>query len=132
MPLSGDTGFNGDMPAIWLLNAKIPRTQQYGDCSCWNGGCGEADIFEVLTSGSTKAKSTFHFAESIGSSDYFTRPTSNYVKVAVVFQASTATASIKVIDDSTSFAAGLTGDQVATFVDEDDDLGLFSSLAFSS
>jgi hypothetical protein len=132
MPLSGDTGFNGDMPAIWLLNSKIPRTQQYGDCSCWEGGCGEADIFEVLTSGDTKAKSTFHFAQSIGSSDYFTRPTSSYIKVAVVFQASSATASIKIIDSSTNFSASLTGAQVATFVDEDDDLGLFTSLLFPS
>lgn len=42
-----------DMPAIWLLNAKIPRTSQYSsnpNCSCWNSGCGEYDIFEVMNS----------------------------------------------------------------------------------
>jgi hypothetical protein len=32
-----------DEPAIWMLNAQIPRTTQYGpsDCSCWESGCGE-------------------------------------------------------------------------------------------
>lgn len=42
-----------DMPAIWLLNAKIPRTSQYAtnsNCSCWSSGCGEYDIFEVMNS----------------------------------------------------------------------------------
>jgi hypothetical protein len=41
---------NLDMPAIWLLNANIPRTSQYSNnvnCSCWRSGCGEFDIFEV-------------------------------------------------------------------------------------
>lgn len=134
MPLTGNTGFNGDMPAIWLLNAKIPRTQQYGDCSCWGDstqGCGEADLFEVLSSGDTKAKSTFHFANSIGSSDYFTRPTSGTIKIAAVFQASSSTASIKVIDNSTDFGSSLTGSQVTDFVSETEDiLGLVTSLLF--
>lgn len=42
---------NYNMPAIWLLNAHIPRTAQYAmdvNCSCWRSGCGEFDIFEVL------------------------------------------------------------------------------------
>jgi hypothetical protein len=40
-----------DMPAIWLLNAQIPRTLQYptnANCLCWALGCGEFDIFEVM------------------------------------------------------------------------------------
>lgn len=40
-----------DMPAIWLLNAQILRTSQYplnGNCSSWNSGSGEFDIFEVM------------------------------------------------------------------------------------
>lgn len=46
-PAAGDQ-FNGDMPAIWMLNAQIPRTSQYGkeECSCWKTGCGEFDIGE--------------------------------------------------------------------------------------
>lgn len=42
--------YNWNMPAIWLLNAYIPRTAQYSlnaNCSCWRSGCGEFDIFEV-------------------------------------------------------------------------------------
>lgn len=40
-----------DMPAIWLLNEHILRTSQYplnGNCSSWNSGSGEFDIFEVM------------------------------------------------------------------------------------
>lgn len=33
MPRTG-----GDKPAIWLENARVSYTQQYGDCSCWNSG----------------------------------------------------------------------------------------------
>ncbi|ANZ75263.1 BA75_02155T0 [Komagataella pastoris] len=53
-----------DMPAIWLLNARIPRTSQYPtntSCSCWASGCGEFDIFEVMNStDSNKFVSTIH------------------------------------------------------------------------
>jgi hypothetical protein len=115
------------MPAIWLLNGKIPRTQQYGDCSCWptdadSSGCGEADLFEVLSSGSTKAKSTFHFQDSLGSSDYFTRPTSSYIQIAAVFQASTSTASIKVLNSTQDFASSLTAATVSGFVEDTESL----------
>ncbi len=43
MPMDEDSSFNADMPAIWMLNAQIPRTLQYGNanCSCWESGCGE-------------------------------------------------------------------------------------------
>lgn len=40
-----------DMPAIWLLNDHILRTSQYptnANCSSWNSGSGEFDIFEVM------------------------------------------------------------------------------------
>jgi len=66
MPDSGETGTNEyvpvNRPAIWMLNAQIPRTLQYGnaDCSCWASGCGEFDIFEVLADGDKRMKSTLH------------------------------------------------------------------------
>lgn len=43
MPMDGESGFNGDLPAIWLLHGDIVRTLQYGnpECSCWSSGCGE-------------------------------------------------------------------------------------------
>lgn len=43
--------YSYDMPAIWLLNERILRTSQYplnGNCSSWNSGAGEFDIFEVM------------------------------------------------------------------------------------
>ncbi|KAI1399203.1 putative TOS1-like glycosyl hydrolase-domain-containing protein [Hypoxylon fuscum] len=140
MPLSGKTGWNMDMPAYWLLNAAIPRTGQYSKCSCWSGdnaspqegGCGEADIIEVLRSGDTKAKSTFHFAAGTGDSHYFDRPTDSSMKVAVVFQAASSTASIKVLDDSFDFSTGLTSDQVESLVTDESQLDLFSLMSFGS
>lgn len=92
---SGGGGNNYDMPAIWLLNAKIPRTLQYGEssCSCWKSGCGELDLFEILSSGSEKLISHLHDGQGDngssqgggGSQDYFKRPTSSSMKAAVIF-----------------------------------------------
>lgn len=85
MPLDGEKGFNGDMPAAWILNSLIPLTQQYGKCSCWPA-CGEFDVIEVLHSGGTQAKATFHGPLSGGSPDYFERPVDGPIKVAVVLR----------------------------------------------
>lgn len=91
------TAINYDMPAIWALNAKIPRTLQYGkkECSCWASGCGELDLFEVLSKGSNKLTSHLHTKQGPngntikygggGSSDYFERPYDKTVKAAVIF-----------------------------------------------
>ena len=49
MPLTNSTTFNGDMPAIWLLNAHIPLTSQYGtnaECS-WYVRCDTIYLFSV-------------------------------------------------------------------------------------
>lgn len=59
-----------DMPAIWLLNARIPRTSQYPtneNCSCWATGCGEFDIFEVMNgTESNHMYSTIHDYQGTG------------------------------------------------------------------
>ncbi|KAF5027754.1 hypothetical protein F66182_132 [Fusarium sp. NRRL 66182] len=116
MPLDGQRGFNGDMPALWALNARIPRTMQYGDCSCWQTGCGEVDIYEVLASGDTKCKSTFHINNGAGSSDYFNRPTDKYIKVAVVFDERTSSVAIKQLPDSFDFGSGLSDETVRSWI----------------
>ncbi|KAK4944033.1 target of Sbf [Elasticomyces elasticus] len=116
MPLSGKTGFNADMPAVWMLNAQVPRTEQYGNCSCWESGCGEFDIFEVLDSGDEKAKSTWHGVNSLGDSDYFARPTSGTMKAAVWLDGSTGTAHIIVLDDSATFDSTITESTVAGYL----------------
>ncbi|PQE20144.1 hypothetical protein CJF30_00001454 [Rutstroemia sp. NJR-2017a BBW] len=87
MPHDGSAGFNSDMPSIWLLNAQIPRTLQYGnpECSCWVSGCGEFDITESLNAGSEYLKSTVHTDHPGGDSNYFKRPTSGTTKLAVIF-----------------------------------------------
>ncbi|PMB65935.1 PGA52-like protein [Beauveria bassiana] len=114
MPMDGNTGFNGDMPAIWALNADIPRTAQYNACSCWPK-CGEFDFFEVLAKGDTKCKSTVHLANGGGSSDYFARPVDAYMKGAVIFDAD-AGVSIRVLPDDTDFSKGLDDATVQAWV----------------
>lgn len=118
MPYDGNRGFNGDMPAFWLLNAQIPRTLQFGDagCSCWTTGCGEFDVAEVLTSGDNRCKSTVHTNAPGGSSDYFVRPTIGTMKLAVIFNSADGTINIQVLPDSTDFTTSLTAAQVNAFL----------------
>lgn len=107
MPSDGSKGFNADMPAIWALNAKIPRTLQYGDatCSCWKSGCGELDLFEILYSGSDKLIAHIHSGQGsngsgyggTGSRDYFDRPTDSTIKAAVIMTGKEVV--IKIVDD---------------------------------
>lgn len=117
MPSDGTSGFNGDMPAIWMLNADIPRTLQYGkpECSCWATGCGEFDIVEVLSPGSSFCKSTLHTNTPGGDSNYIVRQTSGTMKLAVIFQAATSEATIQVLPADTDFSTGLTSKQISDF-----------------
>ena len=103
-----------DQPAIWLLNALIPRTMQYAypsECSCWVSGCGEFDIFEVLdkkSPGNKRAKSTLQGGAGIsgGDSDYFVRPTDKTIKAVLLKDGDLM--HIKILDDSFSFGSSLT------------------------
>ena len=114
MPMDGMNGFEGNMPAIWLLNAKIPRTDQYGDagCSCWESGCGEFDIVEALNDGSTFLKSTLHDNTPGGDSDYLVRPETNTMRLAVVFSSASSTIHIQVLPDSTNFSSSITAGEI--------------------
>ncbi|KAL8888197.1 MAG: hypothetical protein Q9215_004320 [Flavoplaca cf. flavocitrina] len=121
MPRSGKTGFNGDMPAIWLLNAQIPLTSQYGTnpkCSCWTSGCGEFDLFEVLDTGNFRCKSTLHMAPAGGSSDYFRRPDTSIIKAAVLFHGANQAAHIKILDNGQNFDESLAADVVEAMAQE--------------
>ena len=111
MPLTGAKGSNADMPAIWIMNAAIALTSQYGEnqqCSCWSSGCGELDVFEVLDAGNTRCKSTLHMAPAGGSSDYFDRPVKGSIKVAVVFYGRNETTVNQLLDDIVAFDDVLT------------------------
>ena len=113
MPLDGSKEFpNGDMPALWFLNSKIPRTQQYGACSCWKGGCGEFDAMEVLLAGEKRCKSTIHSNNSGGASDFFERPVGAPIVAAVIFDGPSGAIAVKVLDGLTTFPTSLTKDQV--------------------
>ena len=119
MPTSGKTGFNMDMPAFWLLNAQIPLTLEYGqaDCSCWTSGCGEFDIHEILDSGNTRGKSTLHMNPAGGSANWFQRPTTGTMKMAVILSGSQAT--IQVLDSQVSFDSTISGSDVSAFIHSD-------------
>ena len=84
------------MPAIWLLNDHIPRTSQYPtnpNCSCWNTGCGEFDIFEVMNGTErNNLYSTFHTFQGIEylgygiqADGYIPRDTEGTMKGGVLF-----------------------------------------------
>ena len=120
MPLTGKTGFVMDMPAVWTLNAQIPNTLQYGEsnCSCWESGCGEWDIFEVLDSGNTRAKSTFHGNPSGGDSNYFNRPTDSTLKAAVIFDGESNSGHIIMLPDDTVLDESIAGDVVVGWVNQ--------------
>lgn len=112
------SGYNQDMPAIWLLNAKIPRTLQYGnaDCSCWESGCGEMDLFEILSSGSDKLISHVHDGQGGGSQDYFQRPVDGTMKAAVIFNGADKT--IHVMEVSDDFGSTLSADTVSGWLSQ--------------
>ncbi|ODV93375.1 hypothetical protein PACTADRAFT_5160 [Pachysolen tannophilus NRRL Y-2460] len=85
-----------NLPAIWLLNARIPRTSEYPtstNCSCWDSGCGEFDIFEVLNATySDNLYTTIHdyqgtsdIDDGIRANGYLKRYTDATMKGGVVF-----------------------------------------------
>ena len=115
MPLTGKTDFNGDMPGIWLLNAQVPLTSQYGmnpKCSCWTSGCGEFDLFEVLDHGNHRCKSCVHMVPAGGSSDWFMRPTEEPITAAVVFAGKDQGILLKVLDGEQDFDGSFSKDLV--------------------
>lgn len=133
---------NADMPAIWMLNAKIPRTVQYGptSCSCWGSGCGEFDIFEVLNSGNARLTSHLHSGQGSsdpsgsygggGSANYIARPTDKTMKAAVLFSGSEVT--ITVLDDSVEFGETVTAETVEGWINSDSAASVSGSTSLAS
>jgi hypothetical protein len=75
-------------------------------------GCGEFDIAEALQSGSTYLKSTIHANKAAGDSDYFARPTTSTMKLAVVFNSANSTVHLQVLPESAGFSEQLTADEI--------------------
>lgn len=123
MPNTGETTAANayepvNMPAIWLLNAQIPHTLQYGqaNCSCWTSGCGEFDLFEVLTPGDSRMKSTYHSNNSGGDSNYFDRPENGTMKAAMIL--SNNNIHLKVLSDGTEWGDVLSAQTVSQLCEE--------------
>jgi len=124
--VTGST-INDDMPAIWALNSKIPRTFQYGigdgqkfpfqTCSCWESGCGELDLFEVLEGAKNYLKTHYHSQQGNqggGSEEYFPRPVDKFVKAAVIFNGDKEV-TIRILPDDTEFKETMGGDTIKKF-----------------
>ncbi|KAF3919738.1 hypothetical protein ABW20_dc0107492 [Dactylellina cionopaga] len=116
---------NSNMPAIWSLNSLIGRTQQYPaqtSWSCWDSGCGEFDIWEVLYPQSPACEymtSTLHSAQGNpgtgkgggGTCDYFKRPTDSTF-TGMVSYLSDGTITIQKLDDDFAFPEYITTDDI--------------------
>lgn len=111
MPDDGNDVQGYNMPAIWFLNAKIPRTKQYAGCSCWPP-CGEFDAFEVLTPGFDMTKATLLGNINGGISDYINRPVNGTMKGAVLFNDNDVV--VQVLDDDYEFPDSLSLEEVNT------------------
>ncbi|CCC05188.1 hypothetical protein SMACR_08055 [Sordaria macrospora] len=107
-----------DKPTLWLLNARIPYTQQYYKCSCWDFGCGEFDIFEVVNKHDEKALSIFHLNPlGFGDSNCFCRPSDGPIKVALFMDGNDGGwVSVKVLgrSDGTRFGGSLSAGEVTS------------------
>lgn len=127
MPHGTSTGLNPDMPAIWALNAKVPRTTQYGGCSCWGSGCGELDLFEVINTADERMITHIHNGQGSdgtasgggGCQDYFKRPTDKSMKAAVVFDAGESKIHLVKLDDDTDFSQGLTAETIEKWLSKE-------------
>ncbi|KAL6933638.1 related to Cell wall protein YJL171C [Hanseniaspora guilliermondii] len=119
-----------DMPAIWVLNSKIPRQSQYptnSNCSCWASGCGEFDIFEVIN-GSTNGEfySTFHTFQGVDSvsvglsqSAYFKRDTNGTMTGGVIFDSDGNTVSF--MSDSLTFDESISASDMLKIIQGNED-----------
>lgn len=76
---------------------------------------------EALHSGSKFLKSTLHANQLGGDSDYFDRPTSGTMKLAVVFDAVHSSIHLQVLPDNTDFPHEITADEVHEMCSTTDD-----------
>ena len=114
MPDDGNTQQGYNMPAIWFLNGKVPRTQQYGNCSCWPP-CGEFDAFEVLTPTFDQMKATLLGLINGGISDYFERPVTGTLKGVVLFSNNNIV--VQTLPDDFDFDTSLSLQQITAISD---------------
>ncbi|CUM63887.1 uncharacterized protein PRCAT00001475001 [Priceomyces carsonii] len=118
---------NYNMPAIWLLNAHIPRTSQYAlnvNCSCWRSGCGEFDIFEIMnTTEANDLYSTVHDYQGTGDIEnglqadgHLTRDTEGTMKGGVVFDKDGN--AIVFMSNSSTFDSNISASKLNSWIEE--------------
>ncbi|TYZ66929.1 hypothetical protein PybrP1_011095, partial [[Pythium] brassicae (nom. inval.)] len=85
-------GSRPNQPAIWMLNAQIMHSGQYG-CNCRGmggvGGCGELDIAEVIETNAARNKVTTHYyfydgSVPVGYDNFANRPIDRTVTYVTV------------------------------------------------
>lgn len=113
-----------DEPAIWMLNARIVRTAQYG-CNCRGvgspGGCGELDVAEVLNSAHrTHATSTIYSYQGAvgadgvsGAGHYFLRPVHQSAILVVLYDAAGKIQMLRLGPEAFDFGAAIDAATVA-------------------
>lgn len=122
------TGSGVNLPAIWMLNAQIVRSGQYG-CNCRNsgsvGGCGELDIAEVIETCTAQDKVSTHLYVLEGTypssgDNWADRPTDSSVTYVTIIDNS-GDGVIKILqlggDDFDFDASAVTADQVTAWLD---------------
>ncbi|AAS52555.2 AEL130Cp [Eremothecium gossypii ATCC 10895] len=114
-----------DLPAIWLLNARIPRTAQYpnnADCSCWASGCGEFDVFEAMNATESyhlySAFHTFQGIDDVGSGiqppAFFERRPRGVMRGGVIFD---SVGHVRVfMSDAVSFERNISSAKLASMM----------------
>lgn len=88
-------GYYWDLPAIWSLNALISNTGQFSGNNCWQSGCGEFDILEVVKDSMipdpdrVKGQVCLHTNyQNGGMGDYLPRPVDTFMTLAVLYSGS--------------------------------------------
>ena len=74
-------------------------------------------------------KSTLHAVQRGGSSDYFNRPTSGTMKLAIIFSSNTSTIHVVVLSDATDFSSSLSTEAIASICKYGDSEGSVFTLA---
>ncbi|ODV58322.1 Toh1p ASCRUDRAFT_10359 [Ascoidea rubescens DSM 1968] len=119
-----------NMPAIWLLNSRIPRTSQYptnSSCSCWRSGCGEFDIFEILnTTDVEDLYTTIHNYQGTDDIEsglpiygYIKRDTSSVMKGGVLFDANGT--AITFLSENVNFSSSIDATDLISWIETEID-----------
>lgn len=126
-----NSGSSPNQPAIWMLNAQVLRSGQYG-CNCRGsgavGGCGELDIAEVIETNTAKDKVSTHYyfydgSHPAGGDNFAARPSDAATTYVTIIDDS-GEGTIKVLeiggDDFDFTSSSISADTVSTWLSASD------------